>query len=865
MGKISILGNQNPQIGIPQQYSLFKTFEFSTVQSPVFDVHNEVAHWEIHVLERGNWRKTDGNSKTGDSVIYTFNQKSLTRKGIKIVVIKGKDKSGLIIKTKPAGQPKINKIELLDVNKHKVTKPLSYMDTLYAKAYCTDMEGESLFFTLWEDDAIGAGHSKTNQINKINTFPVPARVKKGIAEAKFNMAQYAMASMIANMQVAKGDKNEGKTHEYYVTAEYFGKLQASNNIDINNPASNTSPQKVSAGSQPKTPTSAQPKTAPKPPNKIPTPPAPTPKRETYKKPITSKAKTKAPDAKGRIKEVSFLDFAGRPLEHAQYGTTVTVKIIAQNMKGKTVKLKIWEDDVMNQLVLEKNYILAGDESFIKLPLTQSMQHKGDDWKEGSTQELFLEVEYAGQSINSEVINVDEKAPPRKIETGRSKAVVKVEKKEENSNECFCKKQENQFYWSNKLTCEGRKKVLQVCSNLWGEDKKKQKASELMAIMHVETAATFNPAIDNGAGYSGLIQFSDASAKRVGTTRAKLKAMTFVEQMDYVEKYLKDKKDQLNTMTDLYLMVLKTNAVGQGSNPNYVLFDESISVPNVPFDKNNLTKEPWVTKYGYASNPTYMVEKGEYENKRQFQTYSKGFKEKRGFAGGKTYVWEVTNVLTKKHYNLGKLEIFNGKCENIKEERKKSDGKRAPWVDVAYEEYETYKNYVEKENPLKEHISEYFKGTGNGDLDYTAPWCAAFIKWCFDHTEDYKNSNTNGTAAAFDWAEYQNSKVIGNKYVDGWKNGERCDPFVGAIITFTFSHTAIIVGENLKGDKYVYLGGNQGNGDARSGYQKICLGSISKNSSKIFMIMKPKTYDVNDEEKKLPKLNVEAENSAGSSR
>ena len=99
------------------------------------------------------------------------------------------------------------------------------------------------------------------------------------------------------------------------------------------------------------------------------------------------------------------------------------------MKGRTVKLKVWEDDISNQLVFEHNYILAGDESFINLPLTQAMQDKGDDWKEGSEQELFLEVEYAGQSIESEVIDVDEKAPPKKIETGRSEAVVKKPPKE----------------------------------------------------------------------------------------------------------------------------------------------------------------------------------------------------------------------------------------------------------------------------------------------------------------------------------------------------------------------------------------------------------------------------------------------------
>lgn len=30
----------------------------------------------------------------------------------------------------------------------------------------------------------------------------------------------------------------------------------------------------------------------------------------------------------------------------------------------------------------------------------------------------------------------------------------------------------------------------------------------MAIMHLETGSTFKPSADNGAGFSGLIQFSD---------------------------------------------------------------------------------------------------------------------------------------------------------------------------------------------------------------------------------------------------------------------------------------------------------------------------------------------------------------------
>lgn len=98
-----------------------------------------------------------------------------------------------------------------------------------------------------------------------------------------------------------------------------------------------------------------------------------------------------------------------------------------------------------------------------------------------------------------------------------------------------------------------------------------------------------------------------------------------------------------------------------------------------------------------------------------------------------------------------------------------------------------------------------------------------------------------------------------------KNGEKSEVFVGSIIVFDFSHVAILVGENTTGDKYVYLGGNQGNGDGRSGYQKISLGSISKNSKSIIAITKPKNYTIDEEEKKLPKYDVNAENTKSSSR
>lgn len=239
-----------------------------------------------------------------------------------------------------------------------------------------------------------------------------------------------------------------------------------------------------------------------------------------------------------------------------------------------------------------------------------------------------------------------------------------------------------------------------------------------------------------------------------------------------------------------------------------------------------------------------------------------FEQRRGFLNGNTTVGEVTQVLQAEHYNPGLPNIFVGRCENLEEQRGVV-GQRAPWVDVAFEEFDAYKGKTEVDSPLKERVAEYFALSGFSTLDHTDAWCATFNFWCFQHTTDYKDTNVKGNVGAFDWGEENNARVSGNSSKDGWVNGEISEPFVGAIIVFTFSHVAIIVGENNDGTKYVYLGGNQGSNV--TGGQKICLGSISKTSSSIFQITKPKSYTPIDEEKILPKFDVDAENSGASSR
>lgn len=155
---------------------------------------------------------------------------------------------------------------------------------------------------------------------------------------------------------------------------------------------------------------------------------------------------------------------------------------------------------------------------------------------------------------------------------------------------------------------------------------------------------------------------------------------------------------------------------------------------------------------------------------------------------------------------------------------------ASWFKIAWQEYEKYKDLREIDSPLKEKITKYFDVSSAAGLGYgySEPWCGAFLAWCFDQTED-------------------------------------CEVFVGALIVFDFSHVALIAGESIDGTRYVYLGGNQGNGESRSGYQKIILGSVRKNSKTIIAITKPKRYKISPKDKILPKYDVNAENSNKTSR
>ncbi|MDR3025162.1 M23 family metallopeptidase [Chryseobacterium sp.] len=174
----------------------------------------------------------------------------------------------------------------------------------------------------------------------------------------------------------------------------------------------------------------------------------------------------------------------------------------------------------------------------------------------------------------------------------------------------------------------------------------------MTVMALETAETFSPSIDNGIGYVGLIQFGEGAAETIGTTQGKLVKMTFIEQMNYVEKHLTPKKAKYKTLADLYLAVLYPKACGHGSERDYVVLHGA----------------------AYRNNPLFYKEKGEWEYVTKINKKGKKIKKKVPTdPNGNTYVWEVAMV-AQEIYTEGLSVKETNFSYGITKENLKLDGK-----------------------------------------------------------------------------------------------------------------------------------------------------------------------------------------------
>lgn len=252
MSNFKIIGNPNPEVGKEIIYKTSNSDHVSLLPGQISPVginpFAEQVKWSIYILEFGKWILKEKNNKTGPTANYTFTEKSLKRQGIRIVARLGEEKAILDIKPQDTIKRKIVKVELCDALGNLQTKPFAYNQTVLAKVHCLNLNDCTVHVTLWEDDAPGTGHSEINKNNKAVTKS--ERVSNGVANVKFKLA--VDFAKIANAHLAGGDKSEGKTHEYYVTAEIFRqKTESSNNINVINPekkvtATQATPQKSAA-------------------------------------------------------------------------------------------------------------------------------------------------------------------------------------------------------------------------------------------------------------------------------------------------------------------------------------------------------------------------------------------------------------------------------------------------------------------------------------------------------------------------------------------------------------------------------------------------------------------------------------------
>lgn len=106
----------------------------------------------------------------------------------------------------------------------------------------------------------------------------------------------------------------------------------------------------------------------------------------------------------------------------------------------------------------------------------------------------------------------------------------------------------------------RTRVYELVRNLgWTNEH----ADWLMACMAFETGETFSPSVRNPSSTAtGLIQFMAATARQLGTTTTKLAAMSAVQQLAYVEAYLRPYARRIRSLEDMYLAILWPRGIGQ---------------------------------------------------------------------------------------------------------------------------------------------------------------------------------------------------------------------------------------------------------------------------------------------------------------
>lgn len=103
----------------------------------------------------------------------------------------------------------------------------------------------------------------------------------------------------------------------------------------------------------------------------------------------------------------------------------------------------------------------------------------------------------------------------------------------------------------------------------------------------ETNGTFSPSIQNQSSHAtGLIQFLPSTAKRLGTSIEALRAMTFIQQLEYVKKYFEAHRGKIHSMADFYLVIFYPAEVGKSPSDVVAYQGDPVYDQNAGFDRSH---------------------------------------------------------------------------------------------------------------------------------------------------------------------------------------------------------------------------------------------------------------------------------------
>lgn len=159
-------------------------------------------------------------------------------------------------------------------------------------------------------------------------------------------------------------------------------------------------------------------------------------------------------------------------------------------------------------------------------------------------------------------------------------------------------------FGSRVSAAFRARVWELVRNLgWGDEH----ADWLMACIAFETGERFSPSVRNpGSSATGLIQFMSTTARQLGTSTTALAGMTAVQQLAYVEAYLRPHARRIRSLEDMYLAILWPKGIARALNWVLWVSGTQAYVVNRGLDLN---RDGRVTKAEATEKVRALLEKG----------------------------------------------------------------------------------------------------------------------------------------------------------------------------------------------------------------------------------------------------------------